>query len=225
MPFTIFSKIFNKQTYVSKTDATSVHNPIKIHEPIFNEEKALDDLKKVGERIEENAYKNNIAKVQRIIENDTSTPSSVDKEQMAKYIVEAANEFSVDPCVIASIAQQESHFNQNVPKSKGSGVMQLTTITIKDLYQRSGYYDPAILSILKEYKTPNDLIKAIRKDAQLNIRVGTAVYKAKLRDANGSEKEALRRYNASSRAESYSKEVMNRISQARALKVDFSVTA
>lgn len=225
MPFTILAKLFNKQTYVTKTDATSVHNPSKIHEPIFNEQNALEDLKKVGERIEENAYKNNIAKVQSIIENDKAVPSSVDKEQIATYIVDAAKEFSIDPCVIASIAQQETHFNQNVPTGNGSGVMQLTTITIKDLYQRPNYYDPAVLSILKEYKTPNDLIKAIRKDAQLNIRVGAAVYKSKLKAAKGCEQSALRKYNASSRAELYSKEVMSRIAQARAVKSDFALTA
>ncbi len=225
MPFTIFTKIFNKQPYVAKSDAVAVHNSYKTREPMFDEKKALEELQNIGERIEERAYKNNLAKVENIIENDEAVPSSVDKKKMAKYIVDAAKEFSVDPCVVASIAQQETHFNQNVPTGNGSGVMQLTTITIKDLYQRPNYYDPAIASILKEYKTPNDLIKAIRKDAQLNIRVGAAVYKSKLKAAKGCEQSALRKYNASSMAERYSREVMSKIAQARAVKSDFALTA
>ena len=66
-------------------------------------------------------------------------------------------------------------------------------------------------------------MQAIRKDARLNIRVGTAVYKFKLATAKGCEQDALRRYNASSLAESYSIEVMSRIAQARALKSDFLI--
>ena len=165
------------------------------------------------EKRKEEAIKNIIAK-------DEAAPDNIDAGEIASYIVEAGETFSVDPVVIASIAQQETHFTQDVPVKNGSGIMQLTTISIKDMYLRRNVYDKALEPILDKYKTPENLMKALRKDPKVNIMLGTALYKLKLKNAKGNIHLALENYNGSPIKKRYAKEVMDKITSNRQTSFD-----
>lgn len=213
---------FKTDTFqVAKADATFVSNPFR---QIAGMEKFFEGNEKIKIEREfakmqaekaDKAYQQKKETVEYIIENDPAAPKKLNKEQMAEYIMHASEEFGVDAVVVASIAQQETHFNQDVPSKNGSGVMQLTSISIKDMFQRPKLYGEAMKPILAKYKTPANLIKAMRKDPELNIRLGTALYKAKLKEARGNEKEALKRYNGSSIKVKYSNDVYAKIIKAR----------
>ncbi len=178
-----------------------------------------------------------------IINNDKHALKILNKEKMTDMILSAASETGIDPIIIACIAKQESHFNQNVGIANGSGIMQLTTISIEDMYLRPQVYDKnlkplmrkygslekileakkkdpsidlgAFGKILEKYKNPKALMKALRKDSALNIKMGAYLFKAKLAQAHGNEKKALVLYNGSKIKEKYAKEVIASIIDVR----------
>ena len=67
--------------------------------------------------------------------------------------------------------------------------------------------------IKKRYPTPELLYEAIKKDPELNIRIGVILFKAKYNAADGNLALALKNYNGSSIKEKYSKDVMGMIRQ------------
>lgn len=181
--------------------------------------------------------------VMNIINNDAAAPKDLDKEKMSDMILSAASETGIDPIVLSCIAKQESHFNQNVGISNGSGIMQLTTIVAQDMFLRPQVYDknlkplmrkygsiekileakkkdPSIDlgsfgKILEKYKNPKGLMSAIRKDSALNIKLGAYLFKAKLAQARGDEKKALVLYNGSKIKDKYANEVIASITDVR----------
>lgn len=206
--------------FTAQPDATYVSNPVKskaIESFIFNQKEQLS--KAVIENIlngkEQDDYTTKKKAVLDIITNDPAAPKNLDKEKMTAMIMQTAQETGVDPVVLASIAKQESHFKQDVPTSCGSGIMQLTTISIKDMYQRPKIYDKSIRPILLKYGSPEMLVKAMRKDPELNLKLGAVLYKAKLAQAKGDEKKALELYNGSPIKKKYAQAVMNNINVVR----------
>ncbi len=193
---------------------------------------------------EEAAIRQKYETVSNMIKNDKAAPKNLDVDKMTDMIMNAANETGVDPIIIASIAKQETHYNQNVPTGNGSGIMQLTSISIKDMYQRPNVYDPQMKQLMKKYgslekifaakkKDPSlnlgnfgemlykygdweKLRNAMRKDSQLNITLGAYLFKAKLNAADGDVHKALVNYNGSSRKLAYAKSVMGFIDEVNA---------
>lgn len=204
--------------YTAQNDATYVSTPFKI--------KAVEDfIAKQNTELSQKALENYIKSrqandpkekaVSDLIANDPAAPKNLDTERMTQMIMKASQETGVDSLVIASIAQRETHFNQNVPVRCGSGVMQLTSISIKDMFLRPKVYDESLRPILAKYGCPENLIKAMRKDPELNIKLGAILYKAKLKQAKGDEKKALELYNGSSVKKSYAQAVMANIVNVR----------
>ena len=214
-------KIITNDYIVAKDDTTKIVKKFIPQEAVKKLSESNNKIKMEREILhkkdaeEQAALEKQTKIITNIITNDPAAPKNLDNQQMAKWIIDAAKEFNVDPLVIISIAQQETHFTQNVPTANGSGIMQLTGITIKDMYLRSNVYDKALLPYLKKYKNPEQLKAAMRKDPELNIKLGTALYKQKLKQAKGDEKRAFMNYNGSNIKQKYSKDVYARVLNAR----------
>lgn len=213
-------KINTDTYYTAKNDAIFSNK----FRPADGVQKIIDANNKIRTeralvKMQEDAEKANLlrqkSRIENIIKNDKAAPADLNTEQMAQWIMNASKEFNVDPLVISCIAQQETHFTQNVPTKNGSGIMQLTSIVMEDMYQRPQVYDKALLPYLEKYKSPAQLKAAMRKDPELNIKLGAAVYKHKLQLSKGNEIKAFENYNASPIKVKYSKEVYARVLKAR----------
>ena len=151
--------------------------------------------------------KSQIAEV--IKEDEDRGDSKYTPEQISKIIVETSQKYDVDPLLVASIAKQETHFTQELSGKNGKGMMQLTTISLKDMYLRSDIYGKEIKPLLDKYGSPEKLLKAVKNNISVNVEVGTALFKRKLKDAKGNLTRALQNYNGSSLKVSYAKSIQN----------------
>ena len=147
------------------------------------------------------------AKVLAIINEDKNCINSKRKNEIAEYIARISMEYGVDPVQIACIAKKETHFTENVISINGKGMMQITQISVEDMYLRPNFYDKKLQKITSKYKTYKDLYKALQTKPQLNMRIGVILYKAKLRAAKGNVKTALMNYNGSSVKYKYAADV------------------
>ncbi|WP_431785778.1 phage tail tape measure protein [Paenibacillus lactis] len=78
----------------------------------------------------------------RVVNNNTSTSASGYQGKYAKVINKYANEYGVDPYLIAAIIQKESSFNSKAVSSAGAqGLMQLMPKTAKGLGVKNSF-DP-----------------------------------------------------------------------------------
>ena len=157
------------------------------------------------------------ALILQIMNEDKNCCPSVNKEKLAANIVKWSNEYGADPVHIACIVKQESHFTENINKSSGKGLMQLTRIAVKDMYVRPDLYHTGLKEIKEKYPTYKDLFAAIQTDPELNLRVGIISFIQRLKNTNGNVKLALSNYNGSSRKESYAREVFNNIQKYSAV--------
>lgn len=215
-----FENVKFQFAFTAQPDATYVSNPVKskaIESFIFNPKEQLSKtaIENLLNGKEQDDYTTKKQAVLDIITNDPAAPKNLDKEKMTAMIMQTSQETGVDPVVLASIAKQESHFKQDVPTSCGSGIMQLTTISIKDMYLRPKIYDKSLRPILLKYGSPEMLVKAMRRDPELNLKLGAVLYKAKLAQAKGDEKKALELYNGSPIKKKYAQAVMNNINVVR----------
>jgi len=149
--------------------------------------------------------KNHIAKI--IKDDENRGNSKYSPEQISTLIVKTAEKYKVDPLIVASIAKQETHFTQELSNKNGKGMMQITTIALKDMYIRSDIYGKEVKPLLDKYGTYDKLLKAAKSNPAVNIEVGTALFKAKLSSAKGNLTKALQNYNGSSLKISYAKNV------------------
>ena len=129
--------------FVAPRDATFVCTDFKTKAEADLLAKAINSRnQEVAEaKKQESAMQQKYDAVLDIIKNDPAAPKNLDSEKMADMIMNAANETGINPIIITSIAKQETHFKQNIPTGNGSGIMQLTTISIKDMYLRPQIYD------------------------------------------------------------------------------------
>lgn len=223
---------FVKRTFISPADEQMLQKTMQRH---FKE---VCDYKK-----ELSASNEKHNSIKNIIANDPAAPKNLNKDKMADMIMKASAETGVDPVIIASIAKKETHFNQNVPTGNGSGIMQITSISLKDMYLRPQIYDKNMKQLIKKYgswekvvqakkKDPSmqlgnfgellykygnadKLRDAARKDPQINIKLGAYLFKAKLDQAGGNVQKALQNYNGSSSKLAYAKTVMQYIDAAK----------
>lgn len=172
-------------------------------------------LKNHFNSIKSKIFEKDINVVKDIIAADKDAPRNLNRDKMAGMIVEAAYEAKVDPVIIAHIARRESDFNQYADNGTGKGIMQLTPISIEDMYQRPNIYEPELLPILKKYKTPQRLFEALKRNPELNIKLGAFLFKAKLNQAHGNVRKALILYNSSNIKYKYADAVMNNINNTR----------
>lgn len=229
-------------SYVAPADATYVK---KFPVILDDEQTFKTTMKKHFKEVSaaESEFEQKYEAIKNIIANDPAAPKNLNKDKMADMIMKASAETGVDPVIIASIAKKETHFNQNVPTGNGSGIMQITSISLKDMYQRPQIYDKDMKQLIKKYgswekvvqakkKDPSmplgnfgellykygnadKLRDAARKDPQINIKLGAYLFKAKLDQAGGNVQKALQNYNGSSSKLAYAKTVMQYIDAAK----------
>ncbi len=149
----------------------------------------------------------------KIMEDDKSLPQNINKHKMASTILNIANELGADPITIACIIKQETHFQSGLNQKNGKGLMQLTSITIKDMYQkgRDRLYHNALNELKKDYPTSASLFTKLQSQDSINIKVGTIAYMMRLQQSGGNVKQALKNYNGSSLKERYARDVFGDI--------------
>ena len=111
------------------------------------------------------------------IMNNDKECRKINKEAQAEKIARIALDVGVKPEIIGAIIKQETHFSTNAKdmnKGNGVGPMQLTRITIQDMYERPKAYDPDITKIVGndkgcKYKTFADALKAKLKNKNINL--------------------------------------------------------
>ena len=147
----------------------------------------------------------------KIIEDDQNRPKNLNSRRLADNIVKISEEYGANPVHIACIIKKETHFTENAASSTAKGLMQITEISVKDMYQRPDIYHKKLKQITTKYKNYKQLFKALASDPILNLRIGTILYLAKLDIAKGNVKTALVNYNGSKRKYSYAKDVYSEI--------------
>lgn len=151
------------------------------------------------------------AKIANVISSDEAQgDTKYSDEEISKMIYDAAEKYGIDPKLVASVCKQETHFTQERSGSSGKGMMQLTTISLKDMYAREKIYDKELKPLLDKYGDVNGLKKAIINDASVNVEVSTALLKAKLKGAKGNVRIALQNYNGSGAKVKYAGEVIRK---------------
>lgn len=151
------------------------------------------------------------AKIANVISSDEAQgKTKYSDEEISKMIYDAAEKYGIDPKLVASVCKQETHFTQEKSGSSGKGMMQLTTISLKDMYAREKIYDKELKPLLDKYGDVNGLKKAIINDASVNVEVSTALLKAKLKGAKGNVRIALQNYNGSGAKVKYAGEVIRK---------------
>ena len=82
------------------------------------------------------------AKIANVISSDEAQgKTKYSDEEISKMIYDAAEKYGIDPKLVASVCKHETHFTQERSGSSGKGMMQLTTISLKDMYAREKIYD------------------------------------------------------------------------------------
>lgn len=157
--------------------------------------------------------------VLKIMDDDKNLPQNLDKNKMASTILNIANELGADPITVACIIKQETHFKSGLNGGGPKGLMQITGITVKDMYQkgRDRLYHGALNDLKKDYPTHISLFKELQNQDSINIKVGTIAYMMRLQQSNGNVKTALRNYNGSSIKEKYATEVFENIQKYSAI--------
>lgn len=149
----------------------------------------------------------------KIMDEDKNLPKGFNKDKCASTIMNIALELGADPISIACIIKQETHFHSGLNGKNGKGLMQLTSITIKDMYTkgRDRLYHSALNELKKNHPTSSSLFTALQTQDSINVKVGALAYMMRLQESKGNIKNALRNYNGSQYKETYAKEVFRNI--------------
>lgn len=149
----------------------------------------------------------------KIMEDDKALPANLDKDKLASTILNVSSELGVDPIAIACIIQHESDFVTGLNRKGAKGLMQVTSITVKDMYQkgREHLYHSALNELKKDHPSSASLYNAILGQDSINIKVGSMSYLMRLQQAKGNVKTALKNYNGSSLKEQYANDVLKNI--------------
>ncbi len=226
-------------------DATYVHNNFLLagQAELLDKCKQYQKAQEAKDKHEASVTRQKYQTVSNMIKNDPAAPKNLNVDKMTNMILEAAEETGVDPVYIASIAKQETHYNQNKSGSFGKGIMQITTPPLKDMYLRPDFYDPTLKPLMRKYKNWAGIVAAKRKnpdlnlgsfgnmlykygsydklktaiikDPQLNLKTGAYIFRAQLNRSGGNVQRALVNYNGSSIKVKYAREVMGHIAEGK----------
>lgn len=192
----------SNKTRTSPRSARKVINWKTAQDTIANINKSTI-LKKI-----ENAQKSIILK---IMKEDPNCNAGANSSKIAENIVKIAEEYGADPIHIACIAKTETHFTENITSKNGQGMMQITKTCLKDMYLRPNFYHSKLKNITSKYKNPDELYQAVKNKPILNLRIGTMLYLALLKQAKGNIKQALIYYNGSQNKYVYANKVYSDI--------------
>ena len=162
-----YSKYVDARIRASQThlgDALIYVNPARIE--VFNTIKinGREKEKDVGEN-----YKLNIAtkSIKYIMDLDKNC-RDINKTVQARKIATIALDVGVPPEVIGAIIKQETHFSTDsadMNKGQGVGPMQLTSITLQDMFIRPEVYDSSIKNFVGPKKKYKSFAEALRAKA------------------------------------------------------------
>ncbi len=231
--------INNQRVKLVEKHDVFVKNPIETVDE-FDYQQPVDSFELRAKDVK--AYEEKQKMISDIIEKDKSSPRDFmdsDRKKLAEFIINVSEISGIDYDIITFIAQSESHFNQNLSGESGKGLMQITSIVPKDMFQRPAFYDENLKPMIKEYgsleklfeakdldnsldlgkfgeflymhKTPENLIQDCINDAQTNLITGAFCFKAKLKSAGGNIFNALADYNSTSTKNDYAKDIYNKI--------------
>lgn len=206
-----------QKDYVARQDNIYISKP-KMVPDNFKKGNGLLKLKEHFAEIKSMIFQKDINAVKDIMIKDKDAVKNlenVDKDKLAEMIVEAAYDAKVDPVIIAHIASKESHFDQSADKKSGKGLMQITPISVEDMYQHPDKYEPELLPILKKYKTHEKLFEAAKKDPELNLKLGAHIFKFKLNKAHGNVRRALELYKGCGGKYAYAESLMQKINETK----------
>lgn len=206
-----------QKEFVAKQDNIYVARPKFVTEDIQHKNSLLH-LKNHFNSLKNVIFQKDLYAVKDVMENDKDAVKNlqnVDKDKLAEMILEAAYDAKVDPVIIAHIASQESHFDQYADSNSGKGLMQITPISVKDMYQHPDKYESELLPILKKYKTHEKLFEAAKKDPELNLKLGAHIFKLKLNKAHGNVRKALELYKGCSGKYAYAEKLMKKINDTK----------
>lgn len=212
----------------------------------------LRDLKKITEAQQQAQEAYQQAVVENIIQTDNHKPQNTDVSRISAKIIEAAKYTGIDAGNIACIVRKESHFRQDeLNIVTGKGPMGLASIAIKDMYARPQVFDNQLKTLIKEYgslsrvflekqnnpsldlgnfgellyeyKTWTNLRNAIRKDYDLNLKIGAYYFKYQLNKTKQNpkikledkERIAFMNYNGSYDQKNYAQTSVNTLKAAR----------
>lgn len=199
-----------------------IQNIAKMHKPPVKQKKTIDwitaqtkisDLNKAlwEFQTESHYLRKERAVILKIMQNDKNISPKTDKDKVAGRIIKIAREYGADPVQIACIAKEETHFTENLNGANGKGMMQITKITVKDMFERPGFYHEKLKNITSKYKNYTELYKDLQNKPVLNLRIGVLLYQARLKEANGNIRKALVNYNGSSIKNAYAERVLKDI--------------
>lgn len=169
------------------------------------------------QKTKEALYKQQKMAVMKIMEEDANCALGIDKDKIAHQIVKFANEYKADPVVIACIAKKETHFTENLNAKSGKGMMQVTSIAIKELWQNPSGYHAKLEEITKAYGSQKEFYKAIQNKPSLNLRVGIILFQGILEKEGGNLTSALKKYNGSPNKVKYASAIMQDVKKYRAI--------
>lgn len=212
---------FGASTMPVKNEIIAVSNNVGAKK-LVGWENAADNLADINKamlvkRMAQVHVKMQKAVVLRIMKEDKNCFAALDKEKMAQRIVKIAKEYDADPVEIASIVKKETHFTPGLNDGNAKGLMQLTEVSIKDMYQRPELYNKKLGYIIKRYPSHKHLFNAIQQNQELNLRVGTIAFQYHKTKARGNVKYALQGYNGSPQKVSYSDTVLKDIKKYKKL--------
>lgn len=155
--------------------------------------------------------------IQAIINDDKDAPKNKNLDEVVESILKISDEYDVNPIEVACIIKKESHFVENRNGAHGNGLMQVTEIVTKDMFQRPSVYHEKLSNFIEKYRNSQELYADLKKNNETNIRTGVLLYHEKLKEAKGDVKKSLEKYNASSVKESYARKVYSDIQKYQKL--------
>ena len=151
--------------------------------------------------------------ITKIMEDEKNFPKNIDKDKLASTIINVSNELGADPITIACIIKRESKFKTGLENAGARGLMQITKITVKDMYQkgRDKLYHEILNTLKADHPTYSSLYADLKNQDSINIKTGTISYLMRLNQSKGNVRKALENYNSSKHKKAYAEDVLKNI--------------
>lgn len=151
--------------------------------------------------------------ITKMMEDEKDFSKNIDKDKLASTIINVASELGADPITVACIIKRESKFKTNLEHAGARGLMQITEITVKDMYQkgRDKLYHEILNTLKADHPTYSSLYADLRTQDSINIKTGTISYLMRLNESKGNVRKALENYNGSKHKKAYAEDVLKNI--------------
>lgn len=151
--------------------------------------------------------------ITKMMDDEKNLAKNIDKDKLASTIINVSNELGADPITIACIIKRESRFKTGLENAGARGLMQITKITVKDMYQkgRDKLYHEILNTLKADHPTYSSLYADLKTQDSINIKTGTISYLMRLNESKGNVRKALENYNGSKHKKAYAEDVLKNI--------------